>query len=243
MRKLTVGATALVFALLLAGPAFAATGEQIPHGGYSSATDSCLQCHEIHTATGDYVLMRENTVTDVCATCHPLYQRAATGAYDPESFEGALIGEEAPDLAAYKVPYAERFTHAGHPLGTGRDEIPGGSQVVTAIQYLGYPATVSALEFEATNGLYCASCHTPHGSFGEPMEIGVALLKSRPNHVEDGVQVDRWPRDGGLWCGACHDRYLDTEEHKGGPAKGCMRGYGCHDNRVEDFPHTDTCNP
>gem|GEM_PF-2511295 len=215
--------------------------EEIPHGGYSAVTDTCLQCHDMHEAEGDYVLMRENTVTKVCATCHTLYQKEPTGAYEP-GFSGASAGE-APDLEVYKVDIGQAGSHDGHRLGLGNNDIPGGSQGLAAIQYLLYPDTVSATYYSATDGLYCASCHTPHGSFGEPMEIGVTLLKSRPNHVEDGVDIDSWPRDGGPWCGACHDQYLDTEQHKGGPAKGCMRGYGCHDNRVDDFPHTNTCNP
>ena len=44
----------------------------------AAKTDLCLSCHDVHNAQGDYVLMRESTVTAVCGTCHVVYG-AATG--------------------------------------------------------------------------------------------------------------------------------------------------------------------
>lgn len=254
MRKLTVAALALVFALLLAAPAFAADGETIPHGGYSTLTDSCLQCHDMHEAAGDYVLMREETITKVCATCHTLYNEPPTGAYIPP-YSGAKAGE-VPNLEAYKVPIAEAMTHEGHRLGLGSDTytfadgqtgdgsyIPGGTQALTAIQYLGYPDTVSALEFEATNGLNCASCHTPHGTFGNmaPLGFSTKLLSSRPNHGDPVTGLVDWINDGGKWCSACHD--LRAPDPDAGihnhPDYACLT---CHNDNIDDptddFPHT-----
>ena len=212
-----------------------------PHGGYNMNTDMCLQCHDIHEAAGDYVLMRQQTVTEVCATCHTLYQSAPTGAYDP-GFPGSEA-REMPDIAAYKVEIGSSATHGGHRLGMGSDEIPGGSQALTAIQYLGYPGTVSATEFTATDGLYCASCHTPHGEFGNmmPMSFNTALLSSKPNHIQEDLSgvLDDWVTDGGKWCGACHDRRLPGADVHNHPDTGCLV---CHGDSIteptEDFPHT-----
>lgn len=241
MRKLTVAALVLAGALLVAAPAFAATGEVIPHGGYSTSTDACLQCHDIHEAAGDYVLMRQETVTDVCATCHTLYQTAPTGAYDP-GFPGAEAGV-VPALEAYKVDLSGAQTHGGHRLGMASDDIPGGSQGLTAIQYLAYPNTVAATTFEATNGLYCASCHTPHGTFGNmaPASFSSKLLSSRPNHGDEVTGLVDWVNDGGKWCGGCHDKR--TPDPDAGmynhPDYACLT---CHGDYIpaptEDFPHT-----
>ncbi|MBS3955908.1 MAG: hypothetical protein KGZ40_00025 [Clostridiales bacterium] len=241
-------ATIIAVVLMLAASSsvavvFAADGSTIPHGGYSMATDSCLQCHDMHEASGDYVLMRETTVTDVCATCHTLYQSAPTGAYDP-GFSGTSAAA-VPNLAAYNVPISDRLTHEGHRLGLGNNHIPGGSGALTAIQYLSYPATVSATAFTATRGLYCASCHTPHGAFGNvmPATFSPALLSSRPNHSAQDLSATltgSWLTQGGDWCAACHDRRASGDVHRNHPDYACLT---CHGNSVAttttaDFPHT-----
>src|SRR3990172_7735678 len=77
-KAILVFAFAAALTLMSAGVALAATGTNIPHGGYSVSTDACLQCHDVHEATGDYVLMRWATVVDVCATCHGLYNSQPT---------------------------------------------------------------------------------------------------------------------------------------------------------------------
>jgi len=227
MRK-AIALAALGFGVFLStASAFAADGATIPHGGYSMATDSCLQCHDMHGAAGDYVLMRETTVTDVCATCHTLYQSAPTGAFDP-GFSGTPAAE-VPNLAAYNVPIADRLIHQGHRLGLGDNYIPGGSGTLTAIQYLSYPATVSATTFTATRGLYCASCHSPHGNFGNvmPASFNPALLSSRPNHSAQDLRTTltgTWSTQGEYWCASCHDQ------------KGLSGGVTTN---TVDFPHSE----
>src|SRR3990170_8809228 len=71
-KLLLIVALAFGITLLAAGAALAA-GTAIPHGGYSTSTDACLQCHDVHEASGDYVLLRYKTVTDTCGSCHYLY--------------------------------------------------------------------------------------------------------------------------------------------------------------------------
>src|SRR3989304_97147 len=58
--------------LLATGVALAA-GTTIPHGGYDTTSDACLQCHDVHEAGSDYVLLRRATVPDPCGSCHYLY--------------------------------------------------------------------------------------------------------------------------------------------------------------------------
>src|SRR3990170_5007175 len=94
MKKLLIiSVLAAVLALLGSGVALAATGGTIPHGGYSPATDACLQCHDIHESAGDYVLMRWPTVTDTCGTCHTLFQQPpAQGASGDPVYSGDIHG-------------------------------------------------------------------------------------------------------------------------------------------------------
>ena len=41
-------------------------GNTSPHGGYSSATDFCLQCHSVHEAPGDgYALLLDTSISQL----------------------------------------------------------------------------------------------------------------------------------------------------------------------------------
>lgn len=334
MRKILLIVTlALAITLVTAGVALAATssvltyatpgnaGYEIPHGGYSTSTDACLQCHDVHESAGDYVLMRWATVTDVCGSCHNLYlttpgglagysNKSAASAlgeyetnppannaspvptYDP-GFAGEnvvvgvkrggvgdnlmLLGTSA-QYAVYEVAYSDKSLYGagnkgGHRLGQGAgpiefgngvyaqgDYIPGGSNSVTAIKPADYDNTVSAMNFTATNGLYCAACHTPHGNFGQmllgpdntPGDLAdnpvasVKLLSAKPNHTKARIWVKDWTTDGGKWCAGCHDRRIPGAVYHNHPDSACL---SCHGNYVgsnasytgspnTDFPHT-----
>ncbi|RJQ53659.1 MAG: hypothetical protein C4521_07260 [Actinobacteria bacterium] len=267
MHRIAVALGTIVVLVLLAAPALATDNATIPHGGFSTTTDACLQCHDIHESAGDYVLMRQQTMTATCGTCHTLYQAAPTGAYNP-GYSGTEAGTAA-DLMAYKVPQAQALTHEGHRLGLGSGSrvfadgqtgdgsyIPGGTQSLTAIQYLSYPATTTALAYTAVNGMSCASCHAPHGSFGNVVDSAVStkLLTSKPNHQTNSVPpMANWVDDGGDWCGACHDKRLpgadqNGELHYNHPGEQCLT---CHGNEMDpisgseeatDFPHTGSLN-
>jgi predicted CXXCH cytochrome family protein len=253
-RALAVVALGAVCLVLAAAPAFATDGATIPHGGFSTATDACLQCHDIHESAGDYVLMRGATMTATCATCHTLYQAAPTGAFDP-GYSGTEAGTAAP-LRAYETAPGNALSHQGHRLGLGSGTyvfadgvsgdgsyIPGGTSALTAIKYLAYPDTDSALAFTATNGLSCASCHAPHGAFGNVIDASVstAILSSKPNHVTDAVAVANWIDDGGTWCGACHDKRMPSATYHNHPSEACLTCHGDSLDPVDptpDFPHT-----
>src|SRR3972149_8153832 len=107
-KAILVFAFAAALTLMGAGVAFAATGLNIPHGGYSVSTDACLQCHDVHEAAGDYVLMRWSTVTNVCGTCHGIYNQQPTSKLataDPTQNPGARI--------AIRVNYNPGYTGDG----------------------------------------------------------------------------------------------------------------------------------
>jgi len=291
MKKLLIiSVLAAVLALLGSGVALAATGGTIPHGGYSPATDACLQCHDIHESAGDYVLMRWPTVTDTCGTCHTLFQvkpasgesgtpgylgdirgsvsgrilddptPRALGSFEPFAFSLAPLqdtdGDTLGDLP-YKVgenvnyypgkdwrgvgpdgfsgaeasipwwdtdndgdldmpeynstpgtgsPYEAyqlkadnsdnrggKLGHRGHRLGNlgergglgvVKDNIIGGKQGYSAIKQWEWPLVVPSTTYAATSGLYCASCHTPHGTWGRMLPTMVSTRNPQRKQVK-----------------------------------------------------------
>lgn len=255
MKRLALIVALACMVALAASPAYATDGETIPHGGFSSSTDACLQCHDIHESAGDYVLMRQATMTAVCGSCHTLYQAAPTGAFEP-GYSGTSASTVA-TAAAYKVPVAEALAHEGHRLGLGTGSflyadgqygdgsyVPGGTDALTAIAYLGYPEqTTAATSFTATNGLSCASCHAPHGTYGNvvPLSASDKILSTKPNHAADAVTLTNWVDDGGTWCASCHDKRMQSDLYSNHPDYACLT---CHGDWLAsatpnpDFPHT-----
>lgn len=253
-----------------------------PHDSYSSTTDYCLQCHDIHEAGGDYALMYQATVVDTCGTCHSVYQQAPTGPRDP-GYSGTESAEPAPGstFAVYEnAGLASRYTHEGHRLsrngnpdagalysyadGTTTDTadyIPGsGNTLVNRIStwpdwmagasMAAYPASGRT----ATNGLYCASCHSPHGpKFGNAIASAVSngkLLSDRPNHAQTPIDTSAWTdwvSDGGAWCASCHVNRWEPSPADGvaphnHPSTVCLQCHGNAAGLLPDFPHTGAKN-
>lgn len=190
MKKIAIlAASIMVIALMMA---FATTAfAAVPHGGYGTGnapaaaqTDLCLSCHDIHQAAGDYALMREATVTETCQTCHGLFgapaPTSATWTETPFDLDADGNSAEASvsPTTAYENTGAARVS--GHRLGAasdaynenaGSDYIPGSTLSLKVMDSLVYDEGdiyegESVTAYAATNGLYCASCHTPHGSVG-----------------------------------------------------------------------------
>lgn len=277
-----------VILLLVAATAYAAS----PHGGYSSSTNFCIQCHEVHNAQGDYVLTRESTVTGLCGTCHGVFGQSADGVWtqppidtrDPHS-PPATMNATVSQYTAYEVDMSgmsadEMDGVPGHSLGVmynnavvrDDDSIPGGSnilRVMTSAQY-GAPRAYhegedgmprysgeAATAFQGTNGLYCASCHTAHGTMNDDtlannwgqqfVELGVRypvgsskLLSSKPNHTNTPVATYN------DFCQACHDTYAelpaDNGAHNHPPFCVSCHGTPKENTSSKDFPHTSS-NP
>ncbi|MBS3956599.1 MAG: hypothetical protein KGZ40_03580, partial [Clostridiales bacterium] len=41
-----------------------------PHGGYTTTTNKCQDCHSTHYALGSYMLLRANDRENACTFCH-----------------------------------------------------------------------------------------------------------------------------------------------------------------------------
>ncbi len=217
---------------LVAGLLTNNNGDIAPHGNYSMAdasqyytgnttpTDFCLQCHMVHDAEGDYALMREQSVTQTCATCHNVFGHSPTGQWTrPRLVTQTLDGDIHPttsNFGAYKNELANSGggPNSEHGLGVILDSsgnvVPGAETRAGAVDIAGEcdtnasrggtsdggnptncsnllkvisPASYAAgltnfgvnagqpiysgqeaNQFAATNGLYCASCHSVHGS-------------------------------------------------------------------------------
>ena len=239
MRKITIlAASAMVIALLLvvAPAAFAGIS---PHGGYSvgasaaaDRTDFCLTCHDVHQAAGDYVLMRDPTVTETCATCHALYGGTADNKWTGGA--SAIWDGATQATVSQYAAYENVSAVSGHRLGVALNGVPGlvsatipgsnsGSflKVIESTKY--YPTShdgadghgiysrESVTGFAATKGLYCASCHTPHGSI-----VGVdAMVQATDGSCTAGTDGKDDAPGPGSWgnnqlvtsdCGSAHPK-------------------------------------
>jgi hypothetical protein len=141
-----------------------------PHGGYSASTGYCLQCHSVHNAGGAYALMYEQSVTDTCNTCHGLNGSATgTGA------NNVTIGTQQLATASSRDVYYVSTPAASHTIGA--TSVPDSNGVTITeggwSYHMSFPHASSTTPAGAgtsaagVGGLYCASCHTPHGTYGQ----------------------------------------------------------------------------
>ncbi len=241
----------VTFMLAFTASAFAAVA---PHGGYGATTDFCTACHDVHEANGDYVLTRESTVTAVCGTCHGVFGAPAPSGVSWSTAKTDFSGADptASTKLAYQVDMsamtaAQMDAIPGHSLGVmyggtavrTSDVIPGSSSTLKVINSgdngspsVGLYSNEPATTFTGTQGLYCASCHTPHGSDGQ-MVPGSKFLSSKPNHATTAA-VDKL-----TFCETCHDKRDNVGAENNHPAAFCLT---CHDETQTDFPHTGS-NP
>ncbi|GBE58267.1 doubled CXXCH motif [bacterium BMS3Abin01] len=258
MRKIAILAAlvlSVAFILAFAATAFAQTS---PHTGYAGTTDFCVACHDVHEAAGDYVLTRESTVTAVCGTCHGVFGASAPATVSWSSPKTDFAGADptASTKLAYEVDMSAMSATQmdgvpGHSLGVmyggtvvrNSDAIPGSSatlKVLTSgadggpIEGGGLYAGEATTSFTGTQGLYCASCHSPHGTtYGQAMGTGVNLLSAKPNHAATAATDER------TFCISCHDKRDNVGVENNHPSSMCLT---CHANDSggtnSDFPHT-----
>ncbi len=93
-----------------------------PHGGYSSTSNFCLQCHDVHDAAGEYGLMYKASVTSTCATCHGIMGNSPAGTIDP-------IGTGTVGTASVRTAYDTASPQGQHYIGS--TSVPGESTVIT----------------------------------------------------------------------------------------------------------------
>ncbi|PKQ29965.1 MAG: hypothetical protein CVT60_02690 [Actinobacteria bacterium HGW-Actinobacteria-10] len=107
-----------------------------PHGGYTTSTNKCQDCHSTHYAKGDYMLLRANKREDACAFCHGGGGGSTINIQMDNSYDanGAVTGNN-------------RGMGTGHTLGYSGNA----------------PADIQPA-YSATGGFACFDCHTPHGN-------------------------------------------------------------------------------
>ena len=180
-----------------ADPDYVANANAVaPHGGYSSSTNMCLQCHDVHGlagTTGDYVLMAGLNVDAVCNTCHAY---GSTGT--PTGVLGGGPGSGLTGTVSVRAVYT---ASGGGKHTLGDPEVDGNTITQSDWIYPGPPAGNAATAAGVgtsvgSGGLYCASCHTPHGSFGQVVNNWTKPTPANPgvtNYEGMSIQVD----DGG----------------------------------------------
>lgn len=204
----------------MGGAAFASTGQSgptppkvgdpvganvSPHGGYSAASNMCLQCHEVHKAGGDYALMWKASVTATCSTCHGYQGSAATGTRNP-------VGPGTVGTTSLRTAYDETGGSLGSTHGIGGTVPPGELGAITITQsdwsygwrYSGGPPASDATTAagpgtsDGVGGLYCASCHTPHGTYGQAANSKKVWTTDSTGDISTQAKVD-WAEGNIIW--------------------------------------------
>lgn len=176
-----------------------------PHGGYSSTSNFCLQCHDVHDAAGEYGLMYKASVTSTCKTCHGVGGAAPTGRYVPGW--GGTVGT-ASVRTAYDTTTGLQSQHY-----IGSTSVPGESTVITEAGWTsgwrstGIPSTDSTTPAgpgtasDTTGGLYCASCHTPHGEQGAAVNTRWLWVSDATGAIPTLTKY-AWAEGSPIWFGS-----------------------------------------
>ena len=154
------------------------------HGGYTTTTSKCSECHFVHMAPTSFLLLPGETIKATCFTCHDGTQ--GHGVY------GAITARGVSVAASHSVETTN--------LVPGGDAATGGSKLVA----FGGPSGT----------MTCTDCHSPHGAdivnpfVRERVRTGLnvgstytssQLLKRRP-----GKATTPTAEYGSDWCLGCH---------------------------------------
>lgn len=185
-KTLLVGLVASTLVLFSGGLALAAKGDTIPHGGHNTATDACLQCHDVHQSAGDYVLGRFQTVTAVCGSCHTLYQQTLpfSGGSLVQSTDPVWATQVEGDAAGL-TDYGGSPTEDANTMNTGS----AGSSV-----YINYNPGYSGLEAPVPGWYANGGNPTNQVGNGSPYEV-----YEKPLSAADGSDGRRGHRLGSVF--------------------------------------------
>jgi predicted CXXCH cytochrome family protein len=177
-----------------------------PHGGYGSTTDYCLQCHQVHGG-GEYALLAQASVTATCKTCHSVFGTAAGTPANPgfPGIEGTASLRSAYDLTSPAATHGIgsssipdetgiTITEGGWTYGWGSYGGPApGAGTPNSTTPAG-PGTAS----DTGGGLYCGSCHTPHGEFGQVINSKWAWTTDSTGAISTQAKV-AWTNGTTIW--------------------------------------------
>lgn len=108
-----------------------------PHGGYTTSTHKCRECHAVHRAAGKFKLMRADTRVEACDWCHG---GGAGSGYNIQMDNDDDFTQE------YNVGHTIGFGTSSGQYKAPDDTYPA----YTPHYYLG--------------GFSCFDCHSPHGN-------------------------------------------------------------------------------
>lgn len=174
-----------------------------PHGGYTTGTNKCAVCHELHGASAtSNILLAEQTIADTCFTCHD--GTGGGGVY------GVILQRTGFDPAETSTTAMGGTAGGVHRIGwlnaSNKVTVPGGNA-----------ATGGSLDTTFTGpggSLTCTDCHSPHNAQtvlpfkGDRLRSSAdtttviktnRLLKKRPTKAAYAVT-----NYGSDWCQTCH---------------------------------------
>jgi predicted CXXCH cytochrome family protein len=158
---------------------------QGPHGGYTTGTTKCSNCHTVHMAASNLVLLPEPTIVATCFSCHD-----GTGGWGVYGTIEARTGSAPGGGHSYEQTSA----------------IPGGD---------GTTGGTSTRAFKGPGGtLICTDCHSPHGAdtvaafkgdrrrlrYDHPSITSDRILKREPTGATTATA-----EYGSDWCASCHN--------------------------------------
>lgn len=157
------------------GQIYSASG---PHGGYTTTTNKCADCHSTHYATGTYMLLRSDSRADACNFCHVGGGGSQTNIQMDNDYNATSV---------------EPTTGAGY--GTGH-----------TLGYTGMAPADIKPAFSKSGGFACFDCHTPHGNservlttFANPgRSMGTTAMVDNI-YLTDGTFVEAGPLNISTW--------------------------------------------
>lgn len=114
-----------------------------PHGGYTTTTNKCADCHSTHYATGSYMLLRASSREAACDYCHGGGGGSTINIMMDNDYKA--VGSDTSTGVAQAVDSQGKGT--GHTLG-----------------YTGLAPTDIKPAFQSDEGFACFDCHSPHGN-------------------------------------------------------------------------------
>ena len=155
-RIFFVALVATVLVALSVAPAFAegyndptqytrATGYfSGPHGGYTTTTNKCADCHSTHYAAGSFMLLRANSREAACDYCH-----GGGGG----STINIMMDNDYKLMSDPTLANGIAVTDGSSGMGTGH-----------TLGYTGNAPADIKPAYSQPAGLACFDCHSPHGN-------------------------------------------------------------------------------